>query len=173
MVKYNRFLAKQSHLALTENVFYCFFSNTDTGNPWWSKKLSKYKTPEKNSSNSNTTPSKECRKDETIRRTKTLRKHMGKKPGGQSGHEGSTLKMTDQLDVKVNVSPYYCSRCGAALEDCERILDYMTQEVSVPNLKSIVKKYATILRSANNARVGVCLIPPASAAPIPFSMTRQ
>ena len=34
----------------------------------------------------------------------------------------------------------YCTRCGASLEDCERILDYVTQVVSIPELKPIVKE---------------------------------
>ena len=113
------------------------------------KKLSQYETPEKNSSNSSTPPSKESIKEETLRRTKTLRKPSGKKPGGQSGHEGNTLKMTDRPDVTEDVSAAYCSRCGAALEDCERILDYVTQEVSIPDLKPIVKEirhYITVCK---------------------------
>lgn len=45
-------------------------------------RLSKYENPEKDSSNSNTPPSKERIEDEIVRRTKTLRKSSGKKPGG-------------------------------------------------------------------------------------------
>ena len=51
-------------------------------------RLSKYENPDKNSSNSSTPPSKERMKDEIVRRTKTLRKSTGKKPGGQAGHKG-------------------------------------------------------------------------------------
>lgn len=113
------------------------------------KKLAKYEAPGKNSSNSSTPPSKESIKEETIRRTKALRKPSGKKPGGQSGHEGNTLKKTDRPDMTEDVSPSYCSRCGATLEDCERILDYVTQEVSIPDLKPIVKEirhYITVCK---------------------------
>lgn len=49
------------------------------------KKLSSYETPDKNSGNSSTPPSKENMKDENIRRTKSLRKPTGRKPGGQQG----------------------------------------------------------------------------------------
>lgn len=38
------------------------------------KRLAKYETPDKNSNNSSTPPSKEKMKDEVVRRTKTLRK---------------------------------------------------------------------------------------------------
>ena len=112
-------------------------------------KLAKYEAPNKNSNNSSTPPSKENMKDENIRRTKSLRKPTGRKPGGQLGHEGSTLKMTDKPDETENVSANYCTRCSASLEDCERILDYVTQVVSIPDLKPIVKEirhYITVCK---------------------------
>ena len=112
--------------------------------------LAKYETPDKNSGNSSTPPSKENMKDENIRRTKTLRKPTGRKPGGQQGHEGSTLKITEKPDKTEDVSANYCTKCGASLEDCERILDYVTQVVSIPDLKPIVKEirhYITICKN--------------------------
>ena len=104
------------------------------------EKLAKYETPNKNSGNSNTPPSKENIKAEVIRRTKTLRKPTGRKPGGQEGHEGCTLKKTQIPDETEDIMANYCTRCGASLEDCERILDYVTQVVSIPELKPIVKE---------------------------------
>ena len=114
------------------------------------EKLAKYESPDKNSGNSSTPPSKENMKDENIRRTKTLRKPTGRKPGGQPGHEGSTLKMTASPDETEEVSANYCTKCGASLEDCERILDYVTQVVSIPDLKPIVKEihhYITVCKN--------------------------
>ena len=104
------------------------------------EKLAKYETPNKNSGNSNTPPSKENIKAEVIRRTKTLRKPTGRKPGGQEGHEGCTLKKAQTPDETEGIMANYCTRCGASLEDCERILDYVTQVVSIPELKPIVKE---------------------------------
>ena len=104
------------------------------------EKLAKYETPNKNSGNSNTPPSKENIKAEAIRRTKTLRKPTGRKPGGQEGHEGCTLKKAQTPDETEDIMANYCTRCGASLEDCERILDYVTQVVSIPELKPIVKE---------------------------------
>ena len=112
-------------------------------------KLAKYEAPDKNSNNSSTPPSKEKMKDEVIRRTKTLRKPTGRKPGGQKGHEGSTLKMTDKPDKTEDVSANYRTKCGSSLEDCERVLDYVTQVVSIPDLKPIVKEirhYITVCK---------------------------
>ena len=104
------------------------------------EKLAKYETPNKNSGNSNTPPSKENIKAEAIRRTKTLRKPTGRKPGGQEGHEGCTLKKTQTPDETEDIMANNCTGCGASLEDCERILDYVTQVVSIPELKPIVKE---------------------------------
>ena len=112
--------------------------------------LAKYKAPDKNSGNSSTPPSKESIKAEAVRRTKTLRKPTGRKPGGQKGHEGSTLKMTQTPDGTEDVSANYCTRCGESLEDCERILDYVTQVVSIPELKPVVKEirhYITVCKN--------------------------
>ena len=104
------------------------------------ERLAKYETPSKNSGNSNTPPSKENIKAEAIRRTKPLRKPTGRKPGGQEGHEGCTLKKAQTPDETEDIMANYCTRCGASLEDCERILDYVTQVVSIPELKPIVKE---------------------------------
>ena len=53
------------------------------------ERLAKYENPDKNSNNSSTPPSKERMKDEVVRRTRSLRKPSGKKPGGQKGTKGT------------------------------------------------------------------------------------
>lgn len=113
------------------------------------EELAKYERPERNSGNSSAPPSKENIKAEIIRRTKTLRRPTGRKPGGQKGHEGSTLKMTQTPDKTEYESANYCTKCGASLQDCERILDYVTLVVSIPELKPVVKEirhYITVCR---------------------------
>lgn len=93
------------------------------------KRLSKYEGPPKNSGNSSTPPSKESRKDEIIRRTKSLRKPSGKKSGGQPGHEGSTLGMSDAVDGIVEERAEHCDGCGESLADCKTELDYIPQTI--------------------------------------------
>ncbi len=68
---------------------------------WLEARLSKYERLAKNSGNSHTPPSKERMGDEIVRRTKTLRKPSGKKPGGQAGHENniSILKKMGVRDI--------------------------------------------------------------------------
>jgi transposase len=79
-------------------------------------------------------------KEEAIRRTNTLRKPSGRKPGGQVGHEGNTLKLSDTPDSVSDVSSNKCDECGDSLEGCSMELDYTTQIVSLPELKPIVKE---------------------------------
>lgn len=104
------------------------------------KRLSKYETPDKNSGNSSTPPGKERMKDEIVRRTKTLRKPSGKKSGGQEGHKGHKLSCVDTPDEVIDDVPDYCTNCCETLADAERILDYVTQKVSIPELKPVVKE---------------------------------
>lgn len=103
-------------------------------------RLSKYETPDKNSGNSSMPPGKERMKDEVVRRTKTLRKPSDKKPGGQEGHKGHKLSCIDTPDEVIDDVPDYCTNCGESLADAERILDYVTQKVSIPELKPVVKE---------------------------------
>ena len=103
-------------------------------------RLSKYENPDKSSSNSSTPPSKERMSDEILRRTKTLRRSTGKKPGGQAGHKGHKLSCIDTPDEVVDDIPNYCTNCGESLAEAERILDYVTQVVSIPELKPVVKE---------------------------------
>ena len=104
------------------------------------ERLSKYEHPDKNSGNSSTPPSKESMKDEIVRRTKTLRKPSGKKPGGQNGHEGRKLSRSSTPDEVVDDIPNFCTNCGESLADAERVLDYVTQVVSIPELKPVIKE---------------------------------
>lgn len=113
-------------------------------------RLSKYDEPPKNSGNSSTPPSKEKMKDEIIRRTKSLRKPSGKKPGGQPGHKGNTLDLRDDIDAIVEKAAERCDECGESLEGCETELDYITQIISLPQLRPLiteVRHYVKVCRT--------------------------
>ncbi|WP_412842898.1 DUF6444 domain-containing protein, partial [Candidatus Frankia alpina] len=45
---------------------------------------------------------------------KSLRKKTGRRPGGQLGHPGSTLRMVDDPDVRLRHEPGPCGGCGAS-----------------------------------------------------------
>lgn len=114
------------------------------------ERLAKYEKPEKNTGNSSTPPSKESMKNEVARRTKTLRKPSGRKPGGQEGHKGYRLSCSSSPDEIIDDAPSYCTNCGESLSDAERTLEYITQVVSIPELKPVVKEirhYVTVCRN--------------------------
>jgi transposase len=48
-------------------------------------------------------------------RPRSLRKKSGRKPGGQDGHEGSTLAQVARPDRELRHEPGCCERCGAGL----------------------------------------------------------
>lgn len=53
---------------------------------------------EKDSSNSDTPPTKQSIKKQIVQRTRSLRQPSGKKPGGQDGHEGHSISKTQTPD---------------------------------------------------------------------------
>lgn len=55
------------------------------------------------------------RKQPAKRRTQSLRRRSGRKPGGQPGHKGATLRRTDAPDHVEDHWPQRCGECEAAL----------------------------------------------------------
>lgn len=71
------------------------------------------------SSNSGKPPSSDGLKKP--RRTRSLREASGRKPGGQKGHPGTTLRRTEHPDAIVNHLPGMCPACGEALGLAESV----------------------------------------------------
>src|SRR5215813_13971207 len=65
----------------------------------------------KDSQNSGKPPSS----DGLARKTKSLRRRSGKKPGGQIGHHGDTLRLVAGPDAVEEHRPASCSRCQELL----------------------------------------------------------
>jgi transposase len=81
----------------------------------------------KNSRNSSAPPSKD---ENRPFKSKSLRSSDGKLPGGQTGHEGNTLKMTDTPDFVIEHKPTFCNQCGndvsnrpSELAGCRQVVD--------------------------------------------------
>ena len=90
----------------------------------------------KDSHNSNKPPSS----DGLAKKPKSLRESSGRNPGGQAGHEGTTLKRVATPDVTVrHPLPKHCDRCGAPLgvqadalvEDRRQVFDLVQPVVQV------------------------------------------
>lgn len=95
------------------------------------EKLSKYENP-KNSRNSSIPPSKD---ENRPLKTKSLRESSNKKVGGQQGHEGNTLKMTDSPDKIIKYVPDFCCACGSDLQDASVEFVSKRQVVDIPIIK--------------------------------------
>ena len=90
----------------------------------------------KDSHNSSKPPSS----DGLAKKPKSLRESSGRKPGGQTGHEGTTLKRVATPDVTVrHPLPKRCDRCGehldaqadALIEDRRQVFDLVQPVVQV------------------------------------------
>jgi transposase len=69
------------------------------------------------------------------------RKPTGKKPGGQKGHEGSTLQVTESPDQVVVHAPRCCGKCGASLRGEAPIGYERRQAVELPPVKVQVTEH--------------------------------
>lgn len=85
----------------------------------------------KNSSNSSKPPSSDGFK----KKTKSLRTKSGKKPGGQEGHEGTTLCLNDTPDEIQIHSVEQCTECGASIKDVSHERYIVRQIIDIPDIK--------------------------------------
>ncbi len=83
----------------------------------------------KNSRNSSVPPSRD---ENRPLKTKSLRTKDGKSPGGQTGHEGNTLKMVENPDHIVEHKPAFCNHCGKDLSNATTELSKCRQVVDIP-----------------------------------------
>jgi len=94
-----------------------------------------------NSSNSSKPPSS----DGFNKQTRSLRKKSKKKRGGQLGHRGSRLRMSEKPDSTLLHQPQSCSFCGSSLEEVEgRVLDERRQVFDLPPLKLEVTEHRVV-----------------------------
>ena len=93
----------------------------------------------KDSHNSSKPPSSDPNKK--IKKTRSLRKNSGKKPGGQFGHKGTTLEMTLCPDKTIELIPKYCNVCGKELSQDQAKFHSKRQVVDIPKPKPIWVEY--------------------------------
>jgi transposase len=92
-----------------------------------------------NSSNSGKPPSSDGLKKPA--RVRSLREPSGKKPGGQKGHPGETLRRVENPDIIVDHYPSACSSCNQALTANTAIEHQARQVFDVPEPKIVVTEH--------------------------------
>src|SRR5215813_4811170 len=92
-----------------------------------------------NSSNSGKPPSSDGLKKPP--RTKSLREPSSKKPGGQKGHRGETLRQVENPDVIVDHYPEGCTNCALKMTP-EMGTGYQSRQVfDLPEPKVVVTEH--------------------------------
>jgi transposase len=110
----------------------------------------------KDSHNSGKPPSS----DGLQRRTKSLRKKSGKKPGGQLGHQGETLHLVATPDEIVEHRPAVCTACQAPLDERPVLLRERRQVHELPAVRLRVTEYQALhVRCPVCAQVSVGAFP--------------
>jgi transposase len=112
----------------------------------------------KDSHNSSKPPSSDGLK----RKTKSLRVKSGKKPGGQLGHRGETLRLVALPDEVVEHRPAHCAQCQTPLADAETVLRERRQVQELPPVvRLVVREHQALhVRCPACAHVSVAVFPP-------------
>lgn len=106
-------------------------------------RLDRYESP-KNSRNSSIPPSHDYTR---VPKTRSLRESSSKKPGGQPGHEGTTLEMVEKPDEIFEHIPVYCTCCGLDIRNLQPEFVERRQEVVLPEIKPIVVEHQIFQRT--------------------------
>jgi len=119
----------------------------------------------KNSGTSHTPPSHQIGRANA----KSLRIKTGRKPGGQHGHEGSTLQIKEVPDQTINYIPQYCNGCGEDLQHIASILKESRQEVVIPPIQACYIEHRSHSKvCAQCGKVCTAALPGHLTAPIQY-----
>jgi transposase len=121
-----------------------------------------------NSGNSGKPPSSDGLKKPP--RTQSQREASGKKPGGQTGHPGETLRQVAEPDSTVDHYPAACATCGSALT-AAMATDYSARQVfdlPEPQPLRVTEHRAHNCRCANCGTPTRASFPEGVAAPVQY-----
>ncbi len=119
------------------------------------ERLAKYENP-KNSNNSSVPPSRD---ENRPFKSKSLRKKTGRKPGGQKGHEGTTLEMSSNPDKIIDHVPEYCECCGKDIGAQPGELAERRQVIDLPPIKPVVTEHRAYKKMCSCGHVTMSSFP--------------
>ena len=119
----------------------------------------------KNSRNSSLPPSS----DRFVRQPKSLRKKSEKKPGGQEGHPGTTLRFSEAPDEVIEHQVSVCASCQQDLREVETCVTLRRQVVDMPSPRLIVQEHRAEQKQCPRCQhMTLAAFPPAVTAPIQY-----
>lgn len=121
-----------------------------------------------NSSNSNWPSSRD--KSRTKKRTKSLRAKSEKKAGGQEGHQGQTLELSEKPDVIEVHRPTHCHHCQMIFAEDQRAVAVDKRQVhDLPPIELIVHEHqAATLLCEQCGEMSQGDFPPGVTAPVQY-----
>lgn len=128
------------------------------------EKLAKYETP-KNSNNSSMPPSRD---ENRSFKSKSLRRKTGRKPGGQKGHEGTTLEMVSDPNEIIDHAPVYCECCGKDLTGTPGEFVERKQVVDLPPIEPVVTEHRVYKKTCTCGHVTRSSFPGDLQAPVSY-----
>jgi len=132
-------------------------------------RLAKYENP-KNSKNSSKPPSSDFPK---LPKTQSLRESSGKKPGGQIGHDGTTLRMVSDPDVIQTHCPSFCTCCGEDLSTIPAIFIGKRQVIDIPPILPIVTEHQIFNKCCKCGQLNQASFPLGVSAPVRYGENVQ
>lgn len=122
--------------------------------------------PAKDSHNSSKPPSCEL---PAGKRTRSLRRPSGRRPGGQPGHPGRTKRLVEAPDLIVTHSAEACSACSTSLADGELVTTERRQIVELPPVKLLITEHRTETRRCRHCgQLNRGRFPPEVRAPVQY-----
>ena len=101
-------------------------------------------------------------------RPRSLRKKTGRRPGGQVGHEGTTLAQVARPDRELRHEPACCGRCGAGLAGRPVTGVERRQVFDLPEVAITVTEHQLIERECGCGHRTRAAAPPGAEAPAQY-----
>ena len=119
----------------------------------------------KDSHNSSLPPSS----DRFVRQPKSLRTKSEKKPGGQEGHPGTTLRFAEAPDEVIEHRVTVCASCQHDLRAVEACVTLRRQVVDIPSPRLLVQEHRAEQKQCPRCQhMTLASFPTAVAAPIQY-----